>query len=113
MRGNGRRNNNDGHQQDTGFSSPFPDEINLSSNYEEIDSSMRADIVISGSTQRNEAPAKPQVYTFTQKGEDRCDDDCYDYDAPYWDPSNEERGLLSQLAKLKIPSADSSDIKYA
>ena len=39
------------------------------------------------------------------------DEDFYDYDSPYWMPSNEERELMTQFKKLRIPNISQKELK--
>ena len=50
------------------------------------------------------------AYEFSPKSLDSGEDD-YDYDTPYWAPSNEEKELLLQLKKLRIPSVRNEDLQ--
>ncbi len=94
--------------------SPLTDETNFTSNYEEIGATQGYSVIteVPDETQSVAAQSSTgQVYSYVCKNEDRLDDDSYDYDAPYWNPSNEEQELLTQLEMLKIPSAKSEEIK--
>lgn len=91
----------------------------FTSSYEIIElSSPRRENGLAGSErQRNTSevqqnPCKNNLkgYEFSPVNLDNGDDD-YDYDTPYWAPSNEVKELLSQLRKLRIPSARNGDIK--
>ncbi len=38
-------------------------------------------------------------------------DDDYDYDCPYWSPSNMEQELIAQFRKLRIPNIPEQELK--
>ena len=79
----------------------------MKSNYERI-----ADIESEPQTTQETANQEQcQVYSFTSKSLENGDDDDYDYESPYWEPSNVEKELLSQLKQLKVPSALSKDLQ--
>ena len=41
----------------------------------------------------------------------RNERDDYDYESPYWEPSDKKTELLKQFKKLKIPSVREKDIQ--
>ena len=49
-----------------------------------------------------------EVYDYIPVWNDRDD---YDYESPYWEPSDKKSELLKQFKKLKIPSVKEKDIQ--
>ena len=79
--------------------------------YEEIDSG-ECDYTKNGETQNDEydnplSPDEAKEFKFTPTE----DEDFYDYDSPYWMPSNEERELMTQFKKLRIPNISQKELK--
>ena len=82
--------------------------------YEEIDGEncREYDYAKNGETQYEEydnplSPDEAKEFKFTPTE----DEDFYDYDSPYWMPSNEERELMTQFKKLRIPNISQKELK--